>query len=586
MVTPLMAVMGYSRPLNETATAITDPLSADKTGAPQAHGPDTHQDLLALANKTLLASQALIAEIELLLRELSTRSKKLASTGVPMFLRSLQASHALARQALDDLSPSSPSSSSLLPDEASLLKAHRKVDTSAVDVSRAATHWAILKRCSSLVAIHQAFQGSAKTTRGEEISRMPSMSPRQRELMHRTLKQQAKVEVHVVASGSEWLHVRTLQTDRLARQMSDAGWNWGQHDSESDELPGKEVVLDEDEWADVPLAKQVRRLIAAAKLHRHEYRIPRLRIVLPNIGDENPDINLFLGLLSRMDPAVHVTVEVQTGEFLSRGPPAAVEDAIRNLVGCPLEGLTETLNLDHSILVALASDMTHLRVVSERGYSAATRAQIEEEARHEGGSMAKVLYPILQGRKLVCTPEAAEHFHHVLRLVGTASECERGELLVPLPLLGSQAQMSPCNGGREAFRARFRELSVHEMPSAVDLPITVMAECWRPNSLQEDVDEGALPGVALDVVRHCGFSAAKLSVFMYGWRSGNVTLSCNREVKAQFRTLVEMYRRGEDDYGPLIWGVDVARNLLGRGAGEAFLAQTDISQTGVCDADE
>ncbi|KAG6199314.1 hypothetical protein E4U10_005119 [Claviceps purpurea] len=579
-----MAMMGYSRPLGETATAITGPLSADETDAPQAHGPDPHQDLLALANKTVLASQALITEIELLLRELSTRAKKLASTGVPMFLRSLQASHALARQALDDLSASSSSSSSsLLPDEAFLRKARRKVDTSTVEISRAATHWAILKRCSSLVAIHQAFQGSAKTSRGEEISRMPSMSARQKELMHRTLKQQAKVEVHVVASGSEWLHVRTLQADRLARQMSDAGWNWGQHNS--DELPEDEVVLDEDEWSDVPLAKQVKRLIAAAKLHRHEYRIPRLRIVLPNIGDENPDINLFLGQLSRMDPAVRVTVEVRTGEFLSRGPPVAVEDAIRNLVGCPLEGLTETLNLDHSILVALASDMTHLRVVLERGHSAATRAQIEEEARHEGGLMAKVLYPILQGRKLVCTPEAAEHFHHVLRLVGTASECERGELLVPLPL-GSQAQTSPCNGGREAFRARFRELSVHEMPSTVDLPITVMTECWRPDSLQEDVDEGALPGVALDVVRHCGFSAAKLSVFMYGWRSGNMTLSCNREVKAQFRTLVEMYRRAEDDYGPLIWGVDVARNLLGRGAGEAGLAQTDISRTGGCDAEE
>ncbi|KAG5935078.1 hypothetical protein E4U60_003386 [Claviceps pazoutovae] len=576
-----MAMMGYSRPLGETATAIAGPLSADETDAAQAHDPDRHQDLLALANKTVLASQALITEIELLLHELSTRAKKLASTGVPMFLRSLQASHALARQALDDLSPFS--SSSLLPNEASLRKARRKVDTSAVDISRATTHWAILKRCSSLVAIHQAFQGSAKTTRGEEISRMPSMSARQKELMHRTLKQQAKVEVHVVASGSEWLHVRTLQADRLARQMSDAGWNWGQHDS--DQLPEDKVVLDEDEWSDVPLAKQVKRLIAAAKLHRHEYRIPRLRIVLPNIGDENPDINLFLGQLLRMDPAVHVTVEVRTGEFLSREPPAAVEDAIRNLVGCPLKGLTETLNLDHSILVALASDMTHLRVMLERGHSVATRAQIEEEARHEGGLMAKVLYPILQGRKLVCTPEAAEHFHHVLRLVGTASECERGELLVPLPL-GSQAQMSPCNGGREAFRARFRELSVHEMSSAVDFPITVMTECWRPDSLQEDVDGGALPGVALDVVRHCGFSAAKLSVFMYGWRSGNVTLSCNREVKAQFRTLVEMYRRAEDDYGPLIWGVDVARNLLGRGAGEAGLVQTDISRTGGCDADE
>ncbi|KAG5999436.1 hypothetical protein E4U21_006816 [Claviceps maximensis] len=510
---------------------------------------ERQQHMLALAHKTVLVSQPLISEVEELLIRLSMRFKTPATTGVPMFLRSLKNSHAMAKQAVDELS-----SSEQVPGDA-LQRASRRVDCCAVDLSRAATHWSVLKRCHSLVAVNQAFQGSARASRREEISKMPNLTSRQKELTHRTMKQQAKVEVHVVAGGAEWVHVSTLQPDRLARQMSDCGWSWGEHQARD--------VVDEDEWGDIPLTKQIKRLVAATKINRHEYRVPRLRIVMPNIGDDNVDINVLLEQFTRLDPSVHMVVEQRNGTFL-RTPPPSFEDAIGNLVGSELDGLTETLNLDHSILVDLISDITHLRLDPEPWQADTTRAQIEEEAEH-GGLMAKMLYPLLQGRKLVCTLEAAEHFHQVLRTVGTASEKERGKLLVPFgqesPLYNDNTVVS-----REAIRARFQQLSIYDIPPSVQLPVTVMTECWTEEAIQRDFAALSLPDVALEVVRHCDFKSAKLSVFMYGWASGNVTLTSNKEIKAQFKTLIETHRRRDDDYGPSIWRVDVTRNLLAKSA--------------------
>ncbi|KAG5973556.1 hypothetical protein E4U55_000418 [Claviceps digitariae] len=528
---------------------------ADKVNDPQ-HDPQ--QDMLALANKTVLASHPLISEVEEFLTKLSTRVKTPATTGVPMFLRSLKASHAMAKQAVEELS----SPERLLPEDA-LQRVRRRLDCCAVELSQAATHWDVLKRCHSLVAVHQAFQGSDRAARREEISKMSNLTSRQKELTHRVMKQQAKVEVHVVAGGAEWIHVWTLQPDRLARQMSDGGWSWGEH------RPGD--VVDEDEWGDMPLARQMRRLVAATRINRHEYRIPRLRVVMPNIGDDNVDINVLLEQFTRLDPCVHVIVEQRNGRFLQT-PPPSVEEAIQNLLGGELDGLTETLNLDHSILVDLISDITHLRLHPQPWQADTTRAQIEEEA-HHGGLMTKMLYPLLQGRKLVCTREAAQHFHNLLRTVGTPSEKERGELLVPL--LGqetsssSSSSSSPSyqgNMSREAIRARFQQLSTHDLPPSVQIPITVTTDCWTKEAIQRDFAALSLPDVALEVLAHCGFQSAKLSVFMYGWASGHVTLSSNKEIKAQFKTLLETHRRREDDYGPSIWRVDVTRNLLAKSA--------------------
>jgi hypothetical protein len=96
--------------------------------------------------------------------------------------------------------------------------------------------------------------------------------------------------------------------------------------------------------------------------------------------------------------------------------------------------------------------------------------------------------------------------------------------------------------------------------------MTVIDEPWTWTTLERSVESLQLPTIALDVARHSGFKSGKLSIFMYGWASGNVTLTSNKEIRGNIRTMVETHRRHDDDYGPAIWRLDVTRNLLAKGA--------------------
>ncbi|KHN99327.1 uncharacterized protein MAM_03025 [Metarhizium album ARSEF 1941] len=504
--------------------------------------------LLGVASTTLSASHSYIPEIEEFAQRLNARARKPSCPGFCSFLRRLKGHQAI----VEDVVKGSPLLHPRLPDDA-LRQLGRKLDICAVNISHGSLHWSLLKRCRSLVSINQAFHGSDRSMRKNKVAKM-CLTGREKEAAHRTMKAQAKVEVHVVGGGAEWLAILTLQPDRLARQMTDSGWAWGEH-SLGD-------VVDEQEWEDVVLAKQVKRLIAAARMNRHEYRIPRLRIALPNIGRDNNDVNVLLEQLARIDSGVEVMVDDGESDFL-KAPTPGLDAAIENLLGHEFDGLTDTLNLDHTILIDLISDITHFRLEPEPWQEETTRAQIEEERRHDG-AMVKALYPFIENRTLVCTPEAAEHFHQVLATVGTSSEKERGNLIVPF---GKAHRGDSESESEAAIRSRFEKLSTHALPSTVQIPIKVIDECWTwPEIEQAASGSSRLPAMAVDVARHSGFKSSKLSIFMYGWASGNVTLTSNKEVKGNIRTLVETHRRGDDDYGPSIWRLDVTRNLLAKSA--------------------
>ncbi|UNI20438.1 hypothetical protein JDV02_006526 [Purpureocillium takamizusanense] len=375
----------------------------------------TRHAMLQTAKDTLAVLQPLADEVGLLLDGMRDRVKSVQTTGLPALLRDLNKTQLSLEQMRSDLATPL--------DDPTLKALGRRLEVCTIDASHGRTKWDIIKRCKSLVAVNQSFQGSDRDARKREIARMAGLRGREKQRLHRTLKELAKIQVDVVDRGAEWLDVRTLQPDRLARQMTDSGWGWGEHSVGDD--------IDPSEWEDVPLARQVRRLAAAALMNRHEYRVPRVRVVLTNISRRTSnDVDAFLGQLSRIDPAVQVVFEDQDGDFLQQPSPPLTE-AIKSLLGSELDGLTQTLNLDHTVLVDLISDITHLRLQPQPWQEETTRTQIVEENQSEGGVMARTLYPILDGRTLVCTKEAAEHFHEVLKTVGTSTERERGRLLVP-----------------------------------------------------------------------------------------------------------------------------------------------------------
>ena len=503
----------------------------------------TRETMSHTVGGTLAALQTLAPEVEQLLDSLKDKVKSVQTTGLPAFLRELNKMQLSLEEMRSDLATTL--------DGPKLKALGRRLEVCTVNASHSRTKWDIVKRCKSLVAVSQSFQGSDKDARKREVARVAGLRGREKQRLHRTLKEQAKVEVDVVDGGAEWLDIRTLQSDRLARQMTDSGWGWGEHSVGDD--------VDESEWEDVPLAKHVRRLAAAARINRHEYRVPRVRVVLPNIKCRgNDDVDVLLDQLSRVDPGVQVIFETQDSDFLQQ-PPPPLPKAIENLLGSEFDGLTHTLNLDHTVLVDLISDITHSRLQPQPWQEETTRAQIAEENQTEGGVMAQTLYPILDGRELVCTKEAAEHFHEVLKTVGTSTERERGRLLVPLD--GEIRAMSDA-----AIRSRFMELSIHQLPATVQMPVRVFDQDWDWLLMERAVSEGRLPPMALDVARCAGFKSSKLSTYMHGWATDEVTVTSNKEVRGQIRTWVEANRRDDSDYGPRIWRVDVTRNLLAKSA--------------------
>ena len=97
--------------------------------------------------------------------------------------------------------------------------------------------------------------------------------------------------------------------------------------------------------------------------------------------------------------------------------------------------------------------------------------------------------------------------------------------------------------------------------------------------IERAVQERRLPRVALDVAQASGFQSAKTSIFMYGWASGNVTLTSNKEVRGQIRTLLEANRHDDEEMGPKIWRLDVTRNLLAKAATPPWLRERTATAT-------
>lgn len=536
--------------------------------------------LITFATKQLRAGQACLPELEALLAALTPKTKSIHATGLVSFVQDLKTDVRGIEARLAELEQQQKQQINITDDDHDESKARadvealwRRLEPRTTGAYHAATRWRVLRRCAHLVAVKRTFQGSERDERREAVrarcggaggSGGTPMAAHETQHLHRVLNQQARAEVAVVNGGASWVDVRWITADRLARQMADAGWSWGDY--------GPGDVVDASEWEDAPFARQVHRVVAAARRNRHEYSIPTVRLVLPNLArGAHPDVDVLLEQLPRIDSGVTLIIEDATSEAFADDDiedegEEAMAARITTLVGDDRQRLTDTLNLEHTVLVDLISDLTHLRLVPQPWQSRTTRAQIEEENASSDGVMAPTLYPLLRGRRLVCTREAASHFHEMLTTVGTARERARGRLLVPL-YDEERAESA------ETLRARFNELSERPLPEDVQFPVDILwkDEHWDEELVRRLVEEGEegqerLPAVALDIVRRGLLRSSKLSTYMYGWRCGVVTLTSNKEIRAHMRTWVEGGRRGDEERGPRLYCVEVTRNLLAKSA--------------------
>ena len=108
-------------------------------------------------------------------------------------------------------------------------------------------------------------------------------------------------------------------------------------------------------------------------------------------------------------------VIVQTAEDVPKHSPQ-VNMVLQHLAADRFESFSEVLNIDCTVLLAFASDLSHGRVEPEDWHNKAISRQIEMES--EDQLLPSSLLPACGSRDMVCTREAAIRMlgKHILRV--------------------------------------------------------------------------------------------------------------------------------------------------------------------------
>ncbi|RDL39708.1 Uncharacterized protein BP5553_04048 [Venustampulla echinocandica] len=385
--------------------------------------------------------------------------------------------------------------------------------------------WNTAKSCTGIIALSRRFYwtpGQKTPNINGKISKPGAK--------HRTCS--ALVDI-VCQDGLEWVKVSSNTEKRIIWDLAKAGWVGVE--SSGEESEGDSDDPDEAEG----LLKQVEALVKASRATRVRYRHPKVRLVLPRISS-SPQTKEVAKVLQKIR---NLGVTVQTSEEWPIGPPVAT--VLDSLIADRFETFTSVLNVDCTILLAFASDLSHGRVEPEDWHNQMISRQREMEAEEQ--LLPDSLWPACGSRKLVCTREAAVRMQEIVEVIGTTTEKKRVELLIDL---SGDSQLT-----LEERLEEFQKLSDYEIPKTWLLPIEIV-----------DVD---IPVLIADLPPIAGKLADSLStinksVFLYGWASKTTTISSNRSVAKEVETTVEENRSSEEEIGPDIWLCSTTRSLVGK----------------------
>ncbi|TPX11806.1 uncharacterized protein E0L32_007543 [Thyridium curvatum] len=418
-----------------------------------------------------------------------------------------------------------------------------RLQLSASNIPGYVAKWDLVKKCSGLVGFHSTMQMVPPGSNGKRYPK--------RDKCHAN---DVFIDA-IVDDGAEWLRVLGVTETRLVYQMTESGWDFGEetvHDDDSsdddddDEISGDECM---------PIVQTTMNLILAARANRFEYAYPRVHLVLPRITEgRNADIDVLLARLRRMGLCygVDLVLDTASSPFVTSTPPSITtiwDDSYAHMLPQKYRGLSATVNLDSSILIGLASDISHGHVSTDPARHSTQNAEIDKENADPGGFL-HLLYPVLAGRELVCTREAAQTFRKLTRTMATPTELARGGLLLP---------PEECTVRPEEFLPHFRVTSEYPVPDDLKLPVRIAGANWGTAEVEQCVAEGALPRVAVPVLRE--LSEPSSSVFAYGWASGLTTITSNRTASNTIKRLVERNRTDEYEKGPKVWVCSIARSL-------------------------
>ncbi|KAI7787389.1 hypothetical protein LA080_016464 [Diaporthe eres] len=398
-------------------------------------------------------------------------------------------------------------------------------------------NWDTLKRCRDLVSIEQS------------IPKTPNVEVKEngRLIVHRNRGGQAghstgMIFVHaIVDGGAEWLRIISKDERRILLELAAGGWDWDHEEGDTDEEDDSEL------FEDIPILRTAKELADTARKYWHDYHHPKIRIILSRIQEgQSKDMDRVIKKMRGTGgDDVTITVDCADTPWTSNDTIPDIDTALSNLV--PIEDMNRfgsTVLLDTSVLIALISDISHATVVVQPWHSQDCKAQIQDEA-NDTNFLTAQAYPPLQGKQLVCTKEAMEHFLEITSTIASPTEMERARLL--------------SSGGPKDFQ----KLSIHQVPDDLNLPVQVLSETdLRARDL---VQTGRLPEVAIKAETHLLNVPGNRTTHLYGWSSGLTVVTSNRSLAKRLVRMIENSLERDYEDGPRICTLPFNRALATKG---------------------
>lgn len=351
------------------------------------------------------------------------------------------------------------------------------------------------------------------------------------------------VHLDVVADyGHQWIKISTVSEKRLVYEMAKLGWN-ADSDSEG------EVLTPDDEEDNISVYQNALDLSKASKRLWAGDRHPKVLFVLTRLVEGR--VTMIDKILSDIRKLPNITLVLRQSVDVHQPP---LKEVLSKMVLDPFEGLTDVLNLDCTVMLSLASDLSHAPVSKEIWHKAATQVQIDQETKEP--ILPTWIYPAISGRRLVCTTKCHDHFRKIVNEIGTKSEQARAAIL-----MGGVQSTS-----REDLLSQWHERSDHEVPSTLKLPIEIVDEEMDLEALSLSNGVKRLSSQRLSDMITSQLTDLNSNIFMYGWRSGRTTVTSNFNVTRRIIDLLNKHRKEDeqDVLGPSIWSRAPSRSLIAK----------------------
>jgi len=416
--------------------------------------------------------------------------------------------------------------------------------------------WAVVKKCRGLVAINKEFPRSP---------RLP-VAPDAGWLAYKDQPFQEKTVLvdAVVDSGATWIKFISINPRTLEYQVMAEGWASEPEDSSD----GEGEADADDGLIHTEFANTVKKIVLAARWnHCH-----RLHLILPSLQEGKSEVvDRMIRFIRQKIGGEDVMVEVTcaNSSFLTDAPPAvdvAITALIQErdpLVAEDCARLTDMVNLDPSVLVALVTDLHHGPVPLQPASQQKIIVKAIEDHETDNNDLvprqeilAKVLYPALRGRKLVCTKFAAAYFRKLISAISTRSEEVRASFVLP----PADASDSKGPSTHAELLQEFQKWSSVPVPSDLQFPVQIVPDVTL-SDIEILIANGQLPAIARGVA--ADLSPLNRSVYCYGWAHRLTTVTGHRGIERQIQLAVARHWTRSDDESAVLPPPDVWHRHLG-----------------------